>query len=367
MSVLRSKRLLRQALVGGVILLFSYIVILLIYGTITDYQPEDLIELEPFQESSNTVISDSILTLTSWNMGFGGLGRESDFFYDDGHFFFSGGRQTRTPLAQVEKNVTGVLDLIDTLKSDFFLFQEVDRDSRRSYHMDQAEAIAGQLPAYAATFAPNFIVKYVPIPLFEPWRAYGQTNSGLASYSRFQPTGSTRYQLPGNFSWPKRIFSLDRCLNLQRFAVQGGKELIVFNVHNSAYDADGGLKQQQLEFFRELALEEYQKGNYVIAGGDWNMCPPYFRFDGFMPGRAQGYHQYNISDELFPADWHWMYDAAFPTNRKTKAPFQPGKTFVTTIDFFLVSPNVRVHKVKTIDQGFAYSDHQPVWMQIELR
>lgn len=367
MSVLRPKRLLRQSLLWIAALFLLYIGILLIYGTLTNYQPEERIELEAFQNGSTTVISDSILSFTIWNIGFSGLGSESDFFYDDGHFFFSAGRQTRTPESLVQKNLDGVLGFLDTVKSDFYLLQEVDKDSRRSYYVDQTEAIAKTLPNYAATFAPNFVVGHVPIPLLEPWNAYGQAHSGLASYSRFQPAMSIRWQLPGSFPWPKSLFSLDRCLNMQRFKVQDGKELVIFNVHNSAYDTNGGLKLQQLDFLRKLAQEEYEKGNYVIAGGDWNMCPPFFRFDGFMPGKSQGYTQYNISEELFPPDWRWIYDAAFPTNRKTSTPFQAGETFVTTIDFFLVSPNVRVHKVRGYNLDFAFSDHQPVWMEVELR
>ena len=366
MYVRNSKRLLRRSLIWIAVLLLVYISLLLLYGTLTDYQPEARIELQPVQNSNNTLIRDSILRFTIWNIGFGGLGRESDFFYDDGHFFFSGGKHTRTPEELVRKNVAGVLDLVDSLQSDFYLFQEVDLDSRRSYYVNQVDAIAQNLPGYSLVFAPNFRVEYVPIPLLEPWHAYGKANSGLASYSRYQPQESTRWQLPGNFSWPKKIFSLDRCLSVQRFSLSKGGELVVFNVHNSAYDTGGELKMKQLEFLQKLALEEYDKGNYVIAGGDWNMCPPYFRFDGFMPGRTQGYSQFNISDELFPADWHWIYDASFPTNRKTKTTFRPGETFVTTIDFFLVSPNVRVHKAKTINLDFAYSDHQPVWMEVEL-
>ena len=59
-------------------------------------------------------------------------------------------------------------------------------------------------------------------------------------------------------------------------------------------------------------------------------------------------------------------DAGIPTNRKTKTTYTPGQTFVTTIDFYLISPNVKVRKVRTVDTGFAYSDHQPVWMEVEL-
>lgn len=367
MSGLNHKFFLKRVLLWIGALIFLYILLVLTYGTLHDFQPEEVSPLEPFQNSSQPIISDSLLSFTIWNVGFSGLGKESDFFYDDGHFFFSGGKNTRTPKELVEKNLQGIIAVTDSLQSDFFLYQEVDRSARRSYYTDQLGKLGRSLPGYSGVFAENFKVNFVPIPLFEPWHAYGKANSGLISYARFQPKENLRLQLPGNFGWPKRVFSLDRCLNFQRFSVANGKDLVVVNVHNSAYDRAGELKFQQLEYIRKLLLAEYAKGNYVIAGGDWNMCPPYFKFDGYMPGRTQGYLQFNIPEQLLPPEWLWIYDATFPTNRKTRTPYSPGDTFVTLIDFFLVSPNVKVRSVQTLHLNFEFSDHQPVHLEIELQ
>lgn len=366
MNTLNVKRLLGRFLLWVGIPILIYLAGLLLYGTIHDFQPEDELKLQPFQTSRENIVPNGDLTFTSWNLGFGGLGKESDFFYDNGYFFFSGGNRTRTPEDLVRKNVNGFISVTDSLDSDFYLLQEVDRASRRSHLIDEVAAIGDQLEGFAGVFAENFNTPFVPIPIFEPWHAYGRVLSGLASFSRYQPSENTRIQLPGDFPWPKRVFSLDRCLSLQRFQTENGKELVVVNVHNSAYDAGGELKAKQLEFIREILLAEYEKGNYVIAGGDWNMCPPYFRFDGYMPGKAEEYTQLNIPELLFPSDWLWIYDASFPTNRKTRTVYEPGTTFVTLIDFFLISPNVKVKSVKTIHLDFDYSDHQPVKMMVEL-
>lgn len=354
-------------LLVGIFFLFTlYIIVILIWGTCRDYQPANSLSLPVLQPAGQPEIADSILTFTTWNLGYGGLGAESDFFYDNDHFFISAGQTIRSARPLVDKNVSGILQTVRSTKSDFFLLQEVDHASRRSYYINQVDQLSTQHADYAAVFAPNFIVPFVPIPLLEPWRAYGRTHSGLLSMSRFGPSENIRLQLPGSFSWPTRIFQLDRCVLVQRFPVAGGKELTVLNIHNSAYDADGLLKRQQMAFLRELLLEEYQHGRYVIAGGDWNECPPYFRFDGFMPGQSQGYTQSNIPDDFLPPGWTWVYDPTLPTNRKTRAPYQPGASFVTLIDFFLISPNVQVKQVKTLHQDFRFSDHQPVWMEVRL-
>lgn len=339
----------------------------LAYGTATDWQPEEELVIEPVRNAGKRVIEDSILSFVIWNLGYGGLGEESDFFYDSGNLFFSGGQMVRAPEEYVEKNNRGIRDFVGRTRSDFFLFQEVDYRSRRSYYTNQFTAVAELLPGYYAGFAPNYQVDYVPIPLLEPWQAYGATYSGLATYSRYQPRSSRRLQLPGAFSWPTRIFQLDRCLAVHRYPVANDRELVVINVHHSAYDADGSLKSAQMAFLRELCIEAYEAGSYVVVGGDWNQVPPFFQYDSFMPGRSGEYEQIAVDPAFLPADWLWAYDPQTATNRKINEPYQAGTNFITLIDFFLVSPNVQVLNVKAIDLQFQYSDHQPVYLEIALR
>ncbi len=363
----KSLKYLLRALLGFLALLIIYLAFVLVIGTLNDWQPEAAAPLEPLQTAEETVIQDSILSFVIWNLGYGGLGEESDFFFDHGNMFFSGGRMVRPSRELVEKNIAGNTVFVQTTRADFFLFQEADYRSKRSYFINQVEEIREELPEYAAYYAPNYQAGRVPIPLLEPWKAYGAVNSGLATFSRFQPVESTRYQLPGTFAWPTRIFQLDRCIALHRYKVERGPELVVMNIHNSAYDEDGGLKRQQMAFIKELVLAEYGKGNYVVVGGDWNMCPPFFRFDGFMPGDTKGYTQLNIEPDFLPEDWQWIYDPRVPTNRKIRTPYVAGESFITLIDFYLISPNLRARLAKTLDQQFRFSDHQPVYLEVELR
>lgn len=353
--------------VGGLLITFVlYIGYVLVVGTWTEYQGPDEEAMESLENSERTTVTDSVLSVAIWNLGYGGLGAESDFFYESSSLV-SGGKMIRASRPLVDKNINGMEQFMRQTEADFFLFQEVDRSSRRSYFSDILDSVRQEKPDYYTGYATNYRVQRVPVPLLEPWRAYGRVESGLATLARYQPQASIRYQLPGDFSWPTRIFSLDRCAAVHRFEVAGSdRELVLINVHNSAYD-DGSLKQKQMTFLRELFLAEYEKGNYVIAGGDWNQCPPYFRFDGFMPGESGQYEQENIPADFLPADWQWVYDPTQPTNRKIHEPFTPGETFVTLIDFFLISPNIRVLTVKALPNNFAYSDHQPVWMEVALQ
>ena len=331
----------------------------ILYGTITDYQPAPSESLE-LKNTKEVTPKGSAFSFLIWNIGYGGLGHQEDFFYD-------GGSMVIAPKKRVDENLAGVYSTLRNLKDvDFLLFQEVDESSKRSYYQNEIEAISKIYPDHSYTFAKNYSVKFVPMPLtVPPWKAMGKVESGLASYSKYLPTESTRFSFPGNYSWPTKIYFLDRCFLLQRFSLTSGKQLIVINTHNSAYD-DGTLKAKQMKFMKDILVEEYNNGNYIVVGGDWNQCPPGFDFEHFGKDIDGTYHQINIEKDYLPADWQWVYDPTVATNRKLSEKYESGKTFTTLIDFFLVSPNVKVSEVRGIDTDFQYSDHQPVLMQVEL-
>lgn len=364
---MRKSKLLRRISLSLILSVPAYLFIVLAHGWYTDWQPEQEAVLPIGNQAQSPILRDSVVSFITWNVGFGGLGAESDFFYDDEGMWYSGSSMVRSPKSSVEKNLRGALDFLRQTKADFFLLQEVDVRSNRSYQLLQYQEYCRALPGFAATMAVNYRCDRVPIPLLEPWNAYGAVESGLGTFCRYQPSEAIRYQLPGHYPMPDRMFQLDRCAALHRIPTVQGKDLVVINIHNSAYDPGDKIKAIQLPYLRDLAIDEFEKGNYVVIGGDWNQCPPFFRFDSFMPGKTQGYVQGNIPDGFFPEDWHFAYDPATPTNRKCRDPYQKGKTFETLIDYFLVSPNVRINSVKGIGQDFQFSDHQPVWMEVLLR
>ncbi len=343
-----------------------YVAGLLLYGTANDWQPAPTTELGATATAAPLNTSRG-LRLLSWNLGYAGLGAESDFFYDQGGFFIARRGHIRMPRKLVEKNLAGITRTLGQVPADFYLLQEIDSSSRRSYFLNELAAARAVLPGYQQDFAANYRVKHVPIPILEPWRQYGRVHSGLASYSRATPRRSQRLSLPGAFAWPTRIFQLDRCLLVQRFPTTADRELVLVNLHLSAYDADGALKYEQLDFLRQLAIAEYERGNYVVLGGDWNMCPPDFPYDTFYRPGGDRTGQLNIDAGFFPADWQFAYDRTTPSNRKTNRPYDPDRSFRTIIDYYVVSPNLRVEEVRGIDLDFAYSDHQPVQLRLSYR
>jgi endonuclease/exonuclease/phosphatase family metal-dependent hydrolase len=356
----------KKILIASLSILLFYAFAVLIYGYFSDWKPEQISEIELSQSSKNLMVTDSVLTFVSWNVGYGGLGKYSDFSYDDEGILHSGKSMVHSPKDKVEEYIAGAINFLKNTRSDFFLLQEVDMESDRSYRIRQYDIYSKMLPEYAAAFAPNYKCPRVPIPILEPWNAYGKVLSGLATFSRFQPKTSTRFQLPGEYPMPDRMFQLDRGVSLQRFSTNKGKDLVVINLHNAAYDPGDKIKKLQLPYLSDLAIKEYEAGNYVVLGGDWNQCPPFFRFDTFKTGEKD-YETSSLNADIFPKNWSFGYDPTKSTNRKTKDPYVKGKTFETLIDYYLVSPNVNIKLMKTLDLGYSYSDHQPVYMEITLQ
>lgn len=344
-----------------------YVVGILLYGTLTDWQPEGVTTLAAKQPAAHATIGDSIITLLAWNVGYGGLGAEEDFYYNRGDFFWTELGKARADRDHVDNYVAGQELTLQNTLADFFLLQEVDSASRRSYHTRQLDRAAATRPDYAVYYAPNFVAKRVPIPVFQPWDHYGRVNSGLVNMTRYQPTDADRIQLPGEFGWPTRLFQLDRCALRQSFVTDGGGELIVYNVHLSAYDEDGGIRRQQMDYLRELVLKDYAAGHYVVVGGDWNQLPPGFNWFSLNPTVEKTQLPPTIGFEFMPRGWQWAYDPTMATVRSTDVPYDGHRNRRSLIDFYLLSPNVKLRTIKTINQSFRFSDHHPVYLEAELQ
>jgi len=339
-----------------VLLAILFFGLFLFYSTLTYFNPQpELIVSE--NSNPDTIPCNFTLKVISWNIGYAGLGENMDFFYDNGKRVRDTKRRTVTNLDSITRF------LRNYCSANFFLIQEVDLQSKRSYYINQKDTIAERI-GYYASFAQNYVVSFVPIPLTSPM---GKVNSGILNISKYASKNAVRYSYPGKFSWPNRLFNLRRCMLINRYPTNNGKEFILVNTHMSAFD-NGQLKKQEMNFLHNFILGEFAKGNYIIVGGDWNQSPPEFPLNTFGENyKVEFFKLTNISVNFVPKDWKWVYDPTIPTNRYINEPFIPGKTFSSIIDIFLVSPNVDVIKRKTVNLNFQNSDHNPILIEFNLR
>jgi endonuclease/exonuclease/phosphatase family metal-dependent hydrolase len=209
----------------------------------------------------------------------------------------------------------------------------------------------------------NYLVRWVPVPLTKPM---GSVHSGVVTLAQFQTESSTRYQLPGKEKWPVQIFELDRCFIENRIPVENGKELVLINVHLSAYDKGGFIRKQQLDFLHQYISDEFEKGNYVIVGGDWNHVIPGTDQSIFETEQETPFWLQLLPEDFTPSGFTWGSDPTIATVRDNAYPYQQGVNFVSVIDGFLASPNVEISEVFGSDLGFEHSDHNPVTASFTL-
>ena len=329
--------------------------------TAAEYNPDPVVSLEPVRrEASGAVPEGAELKVLSWNIGYAGLGKESDFFMDGGeHVKAADEAMVRRYLSEIAKTVTaGDYDLI--------MLQEVDTDSARTFHINEAETLASGDTYHAL----NYSCPFVPNPntlIIEP---LGRINSGLLTVSDYSIGNAERHALPCPFSWPLRVANLKRCLLVSYLPIEGSdRQLVLVNLHLEAYDSGEG-KIAQTRQLREFIQGEYEKGNYVIAGGDFNQV---------FPGSLEIYPNDHpelwavgaLEESSLPGEgWQFAYDTEVPTCRLLNQPYDPKDTKNTqyyVIDGFILSPNLELIGVETLDMGFENSDHNPVSIHVRLK
>ena len=324
------------------------------YLTVTEYYPAHAETAQRGAVTTSQKLATHSLRILSFNTGYGGLGQDADFFMDGGSGVNPDDEKT------VVYNMMGIECIVEDAGADIVLLQEVDTDSARSFGHNQWLQYEYDLKNYESRYALNYSCKYVPYPLSDPM---GKMNSGIATFSRYDISSATRYSLPCPFTWPTRVANLKRCLLVTRIPiVNTEQELVIVNLHLEAYD-DGEGKAAQTEQLLALLEKEYAKGNYVIAGGDFNQAfpgttdrYPIDSADAWKPGVL----------EQLSGGWKYAYDDTTATCRLLDRPYDPANSQVFVIDGYIVSPNVQIDSVQTLNEGFVYSDHNPVLLEVTL-
>ncbi len=248
-----------KILLAIIAIAIAVVAALLIFLSVTEFKPASIEDLSVSGESSKTISQGESLRVVTWNIGYGALGDNADFFMD-------GGSMVNTATEErVEENLNAVMEELTNLNPDVAFLQEVDQDSARSHHINEVAVISGTT-GYESTFANNFKTAFLPYPI----PPIGKVDSGILTLSRYEIDSAERMSLPVPFSWPVSMVNLKRCLNVTHVKLEDSEqELLLVNLHLEAYD-DGEGKKAQTEQLKSLLEEAAANGDYVIAGGDFN-------------------------------------------------------------------------------------------------
>ena len=355
----------KKALKIILLLLLAIVVLALVYlaYVLIDYHRIGDQTLPVARANARQPAAGESYDIVSWNIGFGAY--EADY-----GFFMDGGTQSRAwSRERLAANLDAIGAQLLAQDADLLLVQEVDTDATRSYHVQEYEVLQEALwdgRAYDRVFVQNYDSPYLMYPILRP---HGASRSGMATFADFAIDSASRVELPIETGFT-RFLDLDRCYSRSVIPTAEGKQLVLYNLHLSAYTSDGSIATEQLKLLLADMQGEYQAGNYCIAGGDFNKD----LLGNSAAWFGAGDKEYTWAQPIPPG----VFDgcdirlvapldeaAPVPSCRNADGPYHPGQ-YVLTVDGFLVSPNVLVEESEVLDFGFACSDHNPVRMRFTL-
>lgn len=347
------------------VIILVVVLIYVSYVLLSYHRIEDNLSLTVEPSSSGKITNSKIETETeykilSWNIGFGA-------YEDDYDFFMDGGKQSWAKSEDdLKENMSKIANFVKNFGAQFNLIQEVDFDATRSYHIDERNYLIEALSSQNHIFAQNYDSPFLFYPFYQP---HGKSQAGLMTFSNFTITSGLRRSLPIENSLMK-LLDLDRCYSIARLEVENGKELVLYNMHLSAYTSDGTIAIEQLEMLLSDMQTEYEKGNYCIAGGDFNKDVVGKGVEVFGIEKTSFSWAQPIPSSVFDSN-DIVLVAPFDEENPIASCRNPNEAYwegqyQITVDGFLVSPNVSVIESNTLDEHFECSDHNPVYMVFSL-
>lgn len=365
-------------LLALVIVLAAYIIYLYAsYHRIPDNQELQVEEISQNTEAGNELTTEKNYSALTYNIGFGAYTPDFSFFMDGGKSSWAKSKDS------VKETIKGAGELVAFKDPDFALVQEIDLDATRSYHVNEYSILKENIPAYNCVFAQNYDSAFLFYPFTQP---HGKSKAGLALFSKYPITGSMRRSFPISTSFTK-FFDLDRCYSISRVPVDNGKELVIFELHMSAYGNSDAIREGQIRMLSEDMQKEYEAGNYVICGGDFNHDLKAADTQS-KASDADNNTQTGSEDSAEPESWAYPFPRSelpehfsfcldqlsedeknnlWNSARNADMEYVPGETYTVTLDGFIISDNVECTKYENVNTGYSYSDHDPVYMEFQLK
>lgn len=345
----------------GTLLLIVIAYVIYVFAAYERVEDNAKLEVVSSQSPERTVPIGEKLSITSWNIGFGA-------YTDEYSFFMDGGEHSRGFSEEIVYDTVQIMtDDLKEMNSDFYLIQEVDVDATRSYHINEYDLITAPFTGMSKVYAQNYDSPYLFYPILKP---HGKSVAGIVTMSDYYISSALRRSLPIQDGFAKFV-DLDRCYSISRLPVESGKELILVNFHLSAYTTDPTIAESQLEMLYKDLTAEYEKGNYIVCGGDFNKdlledSSSIFGVSGDDYSWAKAF-PYDSVPEGLKVIAPFNSDAPVPSCRNADRPWNPDNNFQLTIDGFIISDNVECVESDVIDKQFACSDHNPVYMNFILK
>ncbi|MDR3525975.1 MAG: hypothetical protein P4L57_01760 [Rhizomicrobium sp.] len=335
-------------IVGAFVLIAAYVGVVIAANTMSHVSAKAL----PVPQLAGQAAATARFRICSWNLGYAGLGEESDFAVDGGKMFLP------PSLAAVRKNLQGIVSSLEQIPADVYLFQEVANPGLLTRGVDLRGRLEQALPAFVHSFVTDTLTRLVPPPI--------RVHHGTEIFSRFRLDAARLAPLPGESSAFYGVLKKSYGINIVELTDETGAAWSLMNIHLAAFDENASARKEQMRVVFAEAKKAFALGRHVVVGGDWNLMLARTDFPNSTDPKYL-FWLFDFPHEEVPEAWQLICDSATPSVRTNHQPYKKGENYTAVIDGFLVSPNVEVHAVHTTNLDFRFTDHQPVKLEVSAR
>lgn len=252
------------------------------------------------------------IKILTWNLGSALC--DEKYFKGKYHLF---GNNIKT----IKSNIKNQINILKEVDADIYLLQEVSKPSIHNWFLNQYKRIKNNFREFNNNYLNNYNIPLLII-------------NGKAVITKDENI-SDSFCIPFNSKILKNDIKISNKNNIITRIKIKKKELVIFNIHLAPYGRQKELRIKQISYIFDKANDEYNKGNYVIIGGDWNMDISKISNNGFIIAKPD-----------------------LPTCRDINTPYMR-KSKMNSYDGFIYSNNIKLKDINVIN-NFKYSDHCPV-------
>ncbi len=247
--------------------------------------------------------------------------------------------------------------------ADVVLLQEVDFDSERSHHVDQATVLARAASMRYAARAVSWRARYVPYPGLSPGSHWGRMESGGAVLSRrrIESNTVTLHPKPSSNSRIYNAFYLFRYSQVVTVGC-GKRELRIINNHLEAYDRTN--REEQAKALAAGLGVSAGTGGVDVVAGDMNSVLPEAALRHGFPDEPGTDFRDDATMEILRGI-KGLREVAHPAANGSDGFTFPASKPNRRLDHVFARDGLEVKRVRVLQTG-DLSDHLPVVVEFAI-
>jgi endonuclease/exonuclease/phosphatase family metal-dependent hydrolase len=267
---------------------------------------------------------DSSIVVMTWNIRYG--------FARGPWFGDACGYKVLYSKEEIITNLERIAQRIKEVNPDILFLQEADINSSRSAYVNQVKWLLDKTGFNYAAYGLQWKAQFVPSD------GLGRVEETNAILSRWKLKDAKRYQLDRRQDQIaiERYFYERYCMVEATVEIPGFKDLVLLNIHASAFATDN-TKIKNLEEFKKELDDLSESGKFFVAGGDLNTLPP---------GSAQT--DYCIEDMCAGESFHHQGDDPI---HKVGSDYTPEKEWIAPL-FITYQSVVTLNQIHSVPEAF---------------